>query len=260
MARGSIEITTNFETERGEVCFFPCVFCEQIEQGTVTPRFAEIYPEIPHRKQILAQNKELLLIPDDSPIVQDHLLIITKGHFLSLASTPLETSLAVQQAKKDLEGFFNKAEPGKTLLFFEHGPGQLNGVVQRCGACAGADHAHLHVVPLQKKQPGIIAFLKEKIRETLIIPEIEITNPQQMRSYANQPYLFIETDGLGYLFSPRFQDVSYIPSQFIRRMLGLYLQLPDENWDLRHLHLEHRDRERQRIRQTLVKFSQFSLN
>lgn len=255
MARGSIEITTNFETEMGEFCSPSCVFCEQIEQGTVTPRFAELWPGIPHRKQVLAQNKELLVVPDYSPIAQDHLLIITRGHFLSLASTPLETLLAVQQAKKDLEVFFNKTEPDKTLLFFEHGPGKLNGVVQHCGACAGADHAHLHVVPLQEKQPGIIEFLEEKITETLVIPEIEITNPQQMCHYANQPYLYIETDGLGHLFSPRFQDVSYIPSQFIRRMLGLYLKLPNQDWDVRHLHLEHRDLERQRIWQTLVKFS-----
>lgn len=259
MIPGSRERTPDYEIDRRELCFPSCLLCEQIAQGAVTPRFAELFPEIPHSRQILAQNRNLLLIPDDSPITQDHLLIVTKGHFLSLASAPSETLLAIHQAKETLKAFFHQIEPDKKLLFFEHGPGQINGVIQRCGACAGTDHAHLHVIPLEENQPEVIESLNRQITKTLSVSAIEINHPQQMSRYAYKPYLYIEADGLGRLFPPVPQNAIYIPSQFIRRMLGFYLELPDQDWDLRHLHTQHRDLERQRVWQTLVKFSQFNL-
>lgn len=233
-----------------------CIFCEAIAQGYVTPRFRNIFPKISPEKQILYQTNFSILIPDDSPLVQDHLLIVTKHHFISFASTNYEVLLDLENLKKRIIMFIKKIDSRKKVLFFEHGPGKINNRIQRCGSCFGHDHAHLHVVPLKNKQIEIITFLNKYLTKSLSILPKEINRAQDMMNYFNKPYIYIELNGIRRLFIPSFRNASCIPSQYIRRVIGLYLQLGD-NYDLRHLHTHHRPLVKKRINKTLDRFVYF---
>jgi diadenosine tetraphosphate (Ap4A) HIT family hydrolase len=232
-----------------------CPFCFAIKSG-VTPRFKQLLPKYP-TTDILFQNKSFFLVPDDSPLVPNHLLLIFKGHFLSCASISAKDYPNLLALKEKASKFLSWANPKALIIFFEHGAGKIKNNKVRCGACLGIDHAHMHIVPiLSKSKINPFQYLTMKIQKTLKVSSLTISLNELLK-YKLKPYLYLENNDKINLFFPTKEDVYFIPSQFMRRLIGLYLRLPDNDWDLRHLHREHRDLERKRVYETIKKFRDY---
>lgn len=252
-----VEIKT--DTHRKELLANDCIFCSAIKPGGVTPKFQELFPELSCQQQVLLENKAFLLIPDDSPIIQDHLLLISKQHVLSCASLAPEDYLEFLDLKKRACDFLRWASPSSSVLFFEHGSGRIKDNVVRCGTSLGIDHAHTHALPIPPEiaeDTACLQSLIDQAQNILQIPSSKVS-PDDLLRYKDQPYILLEANGEINLFTPQAENARYIPSQFVRRLLGSYLGLPDSDWDLRHLHSVHRDLEKSRITQTIQRFKNY---
>lgn len=231
-----------------------CMLCSGIESGGATPRFRELFPEKKPADQILMRDADFLLIPDDSPVVQDHLLLITQRHVPSCANIPSEEYPRFLELKRKAQEVFTSKSPDTSVLLFEHGTTKVNGTVIRCGACLGVDHAHMHAVPYHKpsQDSQLLQFLTGNVQRLLGLAPLEISQDELLR-FGNQPYLYLEENGKINIFPTSQENASVIPSQFIRRLIGAYFNLGD-HWDLRHLHSMHRDLEKEMVGQTIDKF------
>lgn len=232
-----------------------CSFCQSIKEGGVTPLFAELFPKLSHGEQILAETQEWFLVPDDSPLVGDHLLIIPKKHGLSCAAKSRKSLAELANLKSRVSSFLAQGLRGEETVFsFEHGAGLVaNNCIARCGACGGHDHAHLHLLPLSKGKGKVLKILRQAIEQTLKLQVLYINNIQNLPR-TNKPYLYLEENQRGLLFFPSEADARLIPSQFIRMLLGKYLSLPDQDWNFLHIQRGHRDLAKRRIRRTIAKF------
>lgn len=233
-----------------------CLICSSIALGGVTPRFKELFPDSSPNRQILFQNKSFFLIPDDSPITQDHLLLVSKKHFLSCACLPSTNYSHFLDLKKIAQDYLTRINPDDSVLFFEHGAGKIKNNIARCGACLGVDHAHMHALPIPKLKNDFFQYLTAQIESILKTTRLEIS-PKKLLEYKNYPYLYLEENGKIRLFIVSPKDAYCIPSQYIRRLLSPCLNLKDYDWDLRHLHSDHRNIEIHRVRKTLNMFKSY---
>lgn len=238
-----------------------CSFCACINKDKgVTPLFAELFPRLPHRRQILAETKNWFLIPDDSPLVEDHLLIIPKKHLFSCAWADEESKQDLIRLKSKLMNFLlSYLSIEETIFVFEHGAGLMgDSCIAPSGQSGGHNHAHLHILPVPRKRNGeILPVLGQQIRRILKC------NPKVIGSLnefpkISRPYLYIEESGVGLIFFPTKSELErFIHPQFLRRLVGEYLSLSDKDWNYLHIQKDHRDLARKRIRKTLEKFSLF---
>jgi len=120
-----------------------CAFCVEVEEGL---SFDPVLNSLgaPRLPRILGENAEFIVLPSLGPLVDDHLLIVTKKHVPNFrsAGAALRSNLLSatgQLAEKMV------LRSGRTALVFENGS-QL----YRLGC---VDHLHFHVLTL----PAIIA-------------------------------------------------------------------------------------------------------
>lgn len=118
-----------------------CIFCNALEKGNIgnTINFLK-YQNNQLTNRILFTTEHFTVIPDLSPIIEGHLLILTNHHYYSMTSIP-------KQLKNEFHNVFNYVAKLLSIkyqppVFFEHG--------SLCELDNGADcisHAHIHALP-----------------------------------------------------------------------------------------------------------------
>jgi diadenosine tetraphosphate (Ap4A) HIT family hydrolase len=93
------------------------------------------------RANLLLESENFVLLPDISPLVPGHSLLVPREHYPSFAQIPGSRIQELRNFKDECVAFISEhhAEP----LLFEHGSGPLE---PRSGACI--HHAHIHLLPL----------------------------------------------------------------------------------------------------------------
>nr|VFJ47921.1 MAG: Diadenosine tetraphosphate (Ap4A) hydrolase [Candidatus Kentron sp. FM]VFJ48031.1 MAG: Diadenosine tetraphosphate (Ap4A) hydrolase [Candidatus Kentron sp. FM]VFK07686.1 MAG: Diadenosine tetraphosphate (Ap4A) hydrolase [Candidatus Kentron sp. FM] len=157
-----------------------------------------------------------LVIPDVAPLVEGHVLIISKNHYPCFGAMPPEHLREAVDIKRKMKQALTAGY--RTPVFFEHGPVSSDGVAGSC-----VDHAHLHCLPTDKEFSFLIAPNHNRT---------EITSFTQLAKYTE--------NGLSYLFyESREEDLSIypldsknddIPSQHLRYVAARTLSISEWNW------------------------------
>lgn len=205
-----------------------CILCNELANK-------DCLSQLLNRRQsmgskFLAETESFALIPDISPIVPGHLLIVTKIHCLSFAEIAdsawheLEQIKAV--AKKSLSNF--SIPP----FFFEHGSSNNITASTSC-----IEHAHLHVIPFNAR--GILAHLARFSSTPLSAVPIRM---EHALPRTGSDYLYYEAqDSTGcVIVDPK----KPLPHQFIRRFVAKKGEIPEWNWQVIFSNLLQEDRKR----------------
>lgn len=188
-----------------------CSFCSELNNCDYNNIFLQIFKGS-LTSRVLKETKNFVVMPTLGQIVEGYLLIVSKKHYLSIADLPNKYFGELRALKKETFDVLTKTY--KSPIFFEHGAISYQ---QRGGE--SVTHMHLHVIPTNANiLPKIIQYLEgEQIQSILDIK-------RQFKKKV--PYLFYETaKGEKYLF-----DAFAIPSQYLRQLLAIELNLKDK-WD-----------------------------
>jgi ATP adenylyltransferase len=190
-----------------------CPFCVELKEKRDDSDFhLRTGGVIPSR--VLFEDRFFLIVPDIAPIVEGHILLITREHmpsmgFLDSAGIDrLEVLMAT--VSSIIEDAF-KCRP----IFFEHGSVDD---FQRAGCCV--DHAHIHAVPLGIDLCPALGKL---------FSEARINRMAELRGAIErwQPYiLFQRSSGDRFLYAP-VQAVSQIVRRLVCGEVGLNTR---SNW------------------------------
>jgi ATP adenylyltransferase len=174
-----------------------CPFCMQLRSG------------------VLRLEEEDVIMRPLGQLVEGYLLIVSKGHHISLGGIPEEHHSELERVKEEVKRVLS--EHYCIPLFFEHGAAGTN----RKGGCC-IDHAHLHAVPV-----GVDVL--QELANRFSHSEIRSFADLKARYDKGQHYLFLEeASGRKYIF-----DIpSVIPSQYIRKVIAQKIGKP-ERWDWR---------------------------
>jgi diadenosine tetraphosphate (Ap4A) HIT family hydrolase len=189
-----------------------CLLCDEMtSQRSLSCRLS-LYGS--DSEKILVQSEHFALIPDISPLLAGHSLLMTRVHISSFSELP--PSWMKEFAAVRLKAISHVARTVESPFLFEHGSA---GAVVRSGVCI--QHAHIHLIPSR-------APVRDWMEELGEVEEIRCAF-QQLPSFVRMPdYLCYEDqDGHGYLLQSF--DIP-IPCQFIRRQLARYSSLPSWNW------------------------------
>lgn len=166
-----------------------CHFCKEIfernkEQG------------LPQEESIVYEDDSIYVMPDISPLVVGHMLIISKKHYQGYANADIKT---IKSVENFLE-IYRERIKNRNFTIFEHGA-----VIERF-AGASIDHAHFHIVPLR---------LNFKHDLEMEFHENSQCRLDELSEYSalKQPYLYFKRgkDEVGYVYK-----VGEIKSQYLR--------------------------------------------
>lgn len=243
-----------------------CTFCNGFKKMADghEDAFFDGYPVLKDCKSLLDKTDNLILIPDIAPLVQDHLLLLTKTHIPSFAALPIEYLGEAELILRRVLMKMDEYHPDSEIIVFEHGVGLIEGQVVQCGTCNRTDHAHLHILPLPKtRDNGVAVILMEQIIKGYSLTP-RTANPIPSLSLKPQvgifPYLLLWSSldiRKTYLMIQYSLDIS-IPSQVIRKLLGLEslgLQESDSDlWDWRNLIDLHPREVEKMVRETIQRW------
>jgi len=188
-----------------------CPFCSELMDPSL---FCRVQQGWPFASRIVHLNRRAFVIPGIGPQVYPYLLVLTRRHKFSLAST-------TRDERHDLVASLDWLRqtgiyPSPTLTVFEHGG---------CGGNDSAscvDHAHLHVVD---GRFGIQTLFAAYAATTSVAFGAETPLPQMER------YVFAGSyDGSGVIRGELAEGV--FPKQFCRRLLATIVGGP-WNWRLK---------------------------
>jgi len=163
--------------------------------------------------EIVSETPHFAVVPDAAPIVEGHLLALTKEHLYSMAYLSAALYPELEKILQHLHDALSRHY--STPVVFEHGAASAQ---QRAGCCV--DHAHLHIVPVTV---DLIPFLESRFVK---MPLRDFHDLQA--HFRGRPYLlFVSATGAMFGF-----DAPICPSQFHRQLLTTALGCPSE-WDWR---------------------------
>lgn len=228
---------------RAEACQFTpervqdiCVFCDDFDISKGTGLFYKLFPELKDTKQVIEETPHHVLLPDIGPLVEDHLLVVSKSHVSSYASLPEEGHAADYESLVGrVIGKMEELHPGYKAITFEHGVGFVDGQLIRCGGCGRTDHAHLHVLPVFKEEcTYLFQDLALHIKTAIGFQSVRLEKPYNIgclrSATGDYPYLMIGDSIEGMAFIQN--DSHIIPSQYIRQWLGERLGIEHHNWKI----------------------------
>lgn len=186
-----------------------CDFCEEGRTGEVA---GGIRSAVRTSKRIVTQSSAGYVVPTISPIVNGHLLVVSRIHVRSQRQLPESLRLDLRELTDEARALI----PGDCggVLTFEHGIG-----MHQNGGC-GVEHCHIHLLPLSDGAAVRVfrAILSHGDSETLEEACIGITDS----------YAFVRFDeGTN---SRSLWRTGTFPSQFLRNAVEIALGLPQSNW------------------------------
>jgi diadenosine tetraphosphate (Ap4A) HIT family hydrolase len=197
-----------------------CLLCEEIGGSESLSLRLGLYRN--QDEKIVLETENFLVIPDISPLVPGHRLLVTRLHYSNFAelrqqfSDELET--VQSKAIADLRDLYPKGQ----VVLFEHGS---VGGESKAGACIS--HAHVHLLPLPENVglPPFRDWLEDygKVVEVVKLADIPVFIPP-----GDANYLFCH-DGktnpiiAGDLIEP-------VPCQYMRRLIAGHIGVESWNW------------------------------
>jgi diadenosine tetraphosphate (Ap4A) HIT family hydrolase len=188
-----------------------CPLCRELKLTEETHMERILGRSAPERH--LLSTAVATLIPDISPLVEGHLLLVTNRHTLSFASL---SQSQIDAVSKLLEHIEQRMEPlYGPIAVLEHGSTLET---RRYGACI--DHAHLHILPQESK--GLIEDISRHVDS---LPT-ELSGLGELRSYSKVAYLMCMINRRPFLWRPRSETLS----QLLRKVIWDRLR-STEHWD-----------------------------
>ncbi len=181
--------------------------------GSATTEFSRTYEGDPPSR-ILLETNNFAIVVDISPLVEGHLLVVPKRHYLSFASSMLDHRREAVQVTRKARDWLGRAYGSVAL--FEHGAASD----QSGGACIA--HAHVHVLPVAAT--GLVAVMRRDGLELTALSDI--TSWSEIAGTA-RPYLLC-SDGEHSLVA--FPPAS-VRRQYLRSAAAEVLGMPDPQWD-----------------------------
>lgn len=187
-----------------------CVFCRKfcIAQNANAPFAKQEYDTI------LIQTQEFVVVPALGPLVEGHVLIITKSHFYSMGelSKPMfdEFIALKDKVRQVLVRTYGSATA------FEHGSTRI------LEAGTSVNHAHCHLLPLGFNLVGEVSnhHNGENVSDQSVLAS---------KATKGIPYLYVENNRR----EARIFDAPVgLPSQYLRRLVATKLGIPSQ-WDWR---------------------------
>lgn len=166
----------------------------------------------PDKERILKKTKNFYIMLSLGPIVEGHMLIITKSHiplFQSLSEHLVIEFLAIKRVVRKI---FNEKYGG--CIFFEHNLSSTS-ITKR--DTPHDYHAHLHCVPTD-------ADILQDIKEFLI--PTQVANWDSLRDYArrfSESIYYEDNNGNMYIFPVN----KHLRKQFLRYLLAKKLGVPE---------------------------------
>jgi len=192
-----------------------CSFCSQLERNQMPNEYIK---QSGIHNRVLDESENFIAIPSISPIVEGHVMIIPRYHISSMcqikATEKSEFLNFAQNMIHAVERIYGDA------AITEHGIG--NG---KFGGC-GVTHAHLHIIPIEKK---ISCEILKQISEDFVVSgPIHLSGIFETGD-SNHSYL-IYGESLNKLYVS-FQES--IPSQYIRKSIAHHTS--KSSWDWRQM-------------------------
>lgn len=176
---------------------YDCCLCKEIETGYLD------LGQSKHYSTTLCQNARFCILPSLGAIVEGHLLIIPREHYVSIGAMPEDYIIELNVLKEKVHKIMH--EVYGPVIYFEHGPAKPGEIA---GCCI--DHAHLHCIPLTVDiLPKLfLKFKSNEINNILYLKTVHENN-QSYLYYENQmqkKYVFLVQDNL--------------ESQYMRRLIA----------------------------------------
>lgn len=203
---------------------YGCDFCEAVtESGDIgkTNEF-DFHVGDSLASRTIFDSPHFVIIATLGPIVEGHILALSKEHYPSMAHLPYELFEELELVCFETGMLLSQAYASP--IIFEHGPmplGKYKSPARGGGSCV--DHAHFHFVPLSVPQDDIVATLGAQY------PSNSISTLSDLRSNAvrGMPYLFFQNlDSTRHTF-----DAPLAPRQYLRSLLAKSVGEPEKgNW------------------------------
>jgi diadenosine tetraphosphate (Ap4A) HIT family hydrolase len=186
-----------------------CPFCVSFEYYL----YRKMLPNYRPGELEICGTKNFVVLPDIAPLVEGHILIISREHHLSMGSCGLFDELV--ELKEHVQRMVSAcySQP----IFFEHGSMKP----KHCGS--SIDHAHLHCLPLP-------IDLNKGIHSRLTRNTINRLHELDRYSERKQSYLYFENVAhVQYSYSLDGAE-SALPSQYLRQVIAVAAGLKNWNW------------------------------
>ena len=186
-----------------------CPFCRELQSGRL-PDFCDA--EIDSR--ILHETNRFVVLPDISPLVPGHVMIVPKAHILcygAIEATAWDEFLGIVNAARAII----KQYYGPPVIL-EHGTSPLAPVADH------VTHAHLHIVPADID-----------IRDSFLnFNTTTIASFSDLSHWAarNEEYLYFESCAGERMVADRIVNIKRL---FIRSEVARRIGIPDPLWDWR---------------------------
>lgn len=191
-----------------------CLLCDEVTNNGALSMRLGLYGRPGAR--ILLETPDFLLIPDISPVVPGHSLLITRIHVSCFADLPSAMRRDLQTTLERAVALV-RASHGESLLF-EHGSATPHA---RTGACV--NHAHIHLLPTHTPAHHAMSQFGG-------VTAIDAALPSHgLGCGRGRNYLWCRSPaGGGYVLANLERDV---PCQFIRRVVARYHGVEDWQWE-----------------------------
>jgi len=190
-----------------------CVFCDEITGSKALSTLIK-GTAIPH-ESYMAETDSLVLIPDVSPIIRGHCLIVTRKHMHSFAQAEKDVWNDLSKIKQVAIDYF--IPHSSRYFFFEHG---ASPELKTSGGCIA--HAHIHLIPIAI---DMLHYLIPFSNQPLSIVPIEMKSSLPSR---NIDYFYYEDmNGKGCVLV---DPIKPIPRQFVRMVVAKEMNLAEWDW------------------------------
>jgi diadenosine tetraphosphate (Ap4A) HIT family hydrolase len=186
-----------------------CPFCRELQNGRL-PEFCDAGID----SRILHETNNFVVIPDISPLVPGHVMIVPKAHILCYgaveATTQDEFSGIVNAARMIIRDHYGPS------VILEHGTSSIDDVADH------VSHAHLHIVPAAID-----------IRDSLLnFNTTTIASLADLSSWAarDEAYIYFENLTGERIVADRIVGLKRL---FFRREIARQIGLPEPLWDWR---------------------------
>lgn len=155
---------------------------------------------LPSEECILFENNNIYVQVDISPLCREHILIITKEHYLNFYETSDEIKNDTRKVMNSIKKLYKELYNSDTL-FFEHGSAKSG------YAGASIDHAHLHCVPFIHTINNDLDKLLGESSKCDILAHSTFKNEFS--------YIYTENSNNKTIYK-----VEKLPSQFLRKLMS----------------------------------------
>ncbi|HTZ97129.1 MAG TPA: HIT domain-containing protein [Terriglobales bacterium] len=197
------------DRNRREMPVVYCPFCRELQSGTL-PDFCDADIE----SRILHETERFVVIPDISPLVPGHLMIVPRAHILCFGAIEAadwpEFAGIVTATRTILKEYYGSS------VILEHGTSSLDPVADH------VTHAHLHLVPAA-------IDIRDALRNfnTTMIASLSDLSGWAAR---DEEYIFFESCAGERMVADRITGIKRL---FFRREIAKQLGIPDPLWDWR---------------------------